>query len=255
MDQLNIQLKVCSKCELSLSVERFSKHSGCKSKLRPRCKSCCSQDAKKRHERITERNKGIDNPLNLEFKTCFKCKLNLPVEKFNRSSRDRSGLQPKCKICDVGYYRDNRVKIIEQHNEYAKNKRKVDPNFKSKINLRRATLRLFKMARKRKSERTLKILGVSSYEDALNRLLKTMPEGYTLQDFLDGKLVIDHKIPLAWFDLTIESELMEAGNINNLQLLTAQDNLTKSAKYGHMPDGSIIIYEDWVTTRDIKING
>jgi hypothetical protein len=82
-----------------------------------------------------------------------------------------------------------------------------------------------------------------------------VPEGYTLQDFLDGKLVIDHKIPLAWFDLTIESELMEAGNINNLQLLTHQDNGTKCDRYGHMPDGSIILYEDWVMTRCIQING
>ncbi len=212
------------------------------------------------------------NQLNIQFKVCIKCNLSLSVDKFDNRARSKDGLQSKCKNCRAGYYQLNKDKFYQYDKDksakyYQKNKKTIlekktirdknnydnDPKFRASVNLRKATRRLFKGVDK--SKKTLKILGVSSFEDALNRLLKTMPEGYTLQDFLDGKLVIDHKIPLSWFNLTIESELMEAGNINNLQLLTAQDNLTKSAKYGHMPDGSIILYEDWVMTRGIKING
>ena len=57
-------------------------------------------------------------------------------------------------------------------------------------------------------------------------LTKTMPKGYTWQDFLDGKLDIDHIKPVKKFNYnnTEDKEFKECWNINNLRLLTVYDN-------------------------------
>jgi hypothetical protein len=275
MDQLNIQLKVCNICKLSLSVDKFGKASGNEDGLRGQCKSCrakyCKEYYQDNKDEILEQKKEYyqDNKderlkYNKEYYQDNKAEIKEKKKEYRRDNKAEIAERNKKYYQDnkaeklkkgKEYYQDNKAKILEQKKEYQKNKYNTDPNFKAKENLRKATYRLFKRADKNK--KTLKILGVSSYEDALSRLLKTMPEGYTLQDFLEGKLAIDHKIPLAWFDLTIESELMKAGNINNLQLLTKEQNQEKLDKYGHMPDGSIILYEDyedWVKTKVVEIN-
>jgi 5-methylcytosine-specific restriction endonuclease McrA len=46
-----------------------------------------------------------------------------------------------------------------------------------------------------------------------------------------GEWHIDHIIPLAYFDLTIEEELIQAWYYTNLQPLWAEENLKKGAKH------------------------
>lgn len=111
MDQLNIQLKVCSKCELSLHIENFNKHSGMKDGLQSNCKSCMTEYQKLDYQRNKERNKGIDNPLNLEFKVCYKCKLSLSIDNFHKDPSRKDGLLNRCKGClakhGKEYYQNN----------------------------------------------------------------------------------------------------------------------------------------------------
>jgi len=61
------------------------------------------------------------------------------------------------------------------------------------------------------------------------RLRRTMPEGYSWDDFMDGDLHIDHIIPLSAFPFTSDRELnfKKAWALKNLQLLPARDNMVK----------------------------
>ena len=69
--------------------------------------------------------------------------------------------------------------------------------------------------------------------DDLNKHLKTtIPEGYTWQDFLEGKLHIDHIIPISVFnyDKPEHVDFKKCWALENLRLLTQKDNLTKKDK-------------------------
>lgn len=64
------------------------------------------------------------------------------------------------------------------------------------------------------------------------RLKKTMPIGYTWDDFLGGGLHVDHIIPVSVFNFTKPEHIdfKRCWALDNLQLLPAKDNLIKSNK-------------------------
>jgi len=57
-----------------------------------------------------------------------------------------------------------------------------------------------------------------------------MPKGYCWQDFLEGKLHIDHKIPISAFNFTKSEHIdfKRCWALSNLQLLPARENIIKS---------------------------
>jgi hypothetical protein len=75
------------------------------------------------------------------------------------------------------------------------------------------------------------ILGYS-WAQLESKLKGTIPAGYTWQDFLDGKLHIDHKKPIASFNwLSVEdADFKECWGIGNLQLLPEFENKSKGAR-------------------------
>lgn len=66
--------------------------------------------------------------------------------------------------------------------------------------------------------------------DLRARLGGTMPEGYSWQDFLDGRLHIDHIIPVSAFCFTGPDDIdfRRCWALSNLQLLPAIANMSKS---------------------------
>jgi len=68
--------------------------------------------------------------------------------------------------------------------------------------------------------------------DLLKHLKKTLPKGYTWQDFIEGKLHIDHIIPKSIFNFTKSNHIdfKRCWALENLQLLPAKENLRKNAK-------------------------
>jgi len=63
-------------------------------------------------------------------------------------------------------------------------------------------------------------------------LEKTMPKNYTWQDFMEGKLHIDHIIPLIVFNFTKPEhpDFKRCWNLKNLQLLPSKENHIKWSK-------------------------
>ncbi|GAG98711.1 unnamed protein product, partial [marine sediment metagenome] len=68
--------------------------------------------------------------------------------------------------------------------------------------------------------------------DLKKRLFQTMPNGYCWQDFLDGKLHIDHIVPIVVFNFTQSehTDFKRCWALNNLQLLPARENMIKHDK-------------------------
>ena len=69
-------------------------------------------------------------------------------------------------------------------------------------------------------------------DNLIKHLKKTMPEGYTWDDYLNGKLHIDHKIPISVFnfDKPEHIDFKRCWGLKNLRLLSAKENLIKGAK-------------------------
>ncbi len=65
---------------------------------------------------------------------------------------------------------------------------------------------------------------------------KTIPKGYTWDDYLEGKLHIDHHpIPLYWFVFTSYKDrgFKKAWALDNLRLFPASENMRKGNKLFH----------------------
>ena len=71
-----------------------------------------------------------------------------------------------------------------------------------------------------------------SADDLKTHLELTMPKGYTWNDFLSGDLHIDHRIPIAIFNIkSVKSKGFEAcWALENLRLLPAFENCSKRDK-------------------------
>lgn len=111
----------------------------------------------------------------------------------------------------------------DKTNLRASNKRKTDPLFKLKCNVRGRTYQAFKMKGVKKESKTAIMLGCS-FEELREHLVKKFTKGMTLDNM--GLWHIDHIIPLA--SANNEAELIALCNYQNLQPLWAEDNLIKS---------------------------
>ncbi len=69
-------------------------------------------------------------------------------------------------------------------------------------------------------------------ENLERHLIKMMPAGYTWKDFLEGRLHIDHIIPLSAFNFfgPAHMDFKHAWSLKNLQLLPEKENLRKGAR-------------------------
>ena len=83
-----------------------------------------------------------------------------------------------------------------------------------------------------KNGRKWENLVVYNLNDLIKHLKKTLPNGYNWKDFLEGKLHIDHEIPISAysFDKPEDFQFQECWSLNNLQFLPAKENLKKGSK-------------------------
>ena len=120
-------------------------------------------------------------------------------------------------------------RVSKRQIKYCRQKRKSDPAYKLKDNCRRRIRKVLAKAGLRSSERTHVLLGCSPtfFRNYIEQLL--LP-GMTWDNY--GKVWhIDHKKPLAIFDLTIAAQRAEAFHFSNTQPLWAPDNIRKGANY------------------------
>ena len=122
-----------------------------------------------------------------------------------------------------------RRKNAERINDQTRQRKKDNPHLLMACRLRarvRQALRKNSMAKK--TNTTLKLVGLKSWQDLWEHLEKQFEKGMSKKNM--NKWHIDHRIPCASFDLSKVSEQKKCFNYKNLQPLWAFDNLSKGAK-------------------------
>jgi len=117
----------------------------------------------------------------------------------------------------------------EYHRQYIAIKRRID----LKVNINhRISSAIGKSLKGNKIKQHWEDLVGYTLSELKKYLEKTIPKGYTWQDFLKGKLHIDHKIPVSVFNYTKPEHIdfKRCWALGNLQLLPAKENIKKSNK-------------------------
>ena len=127
------------------------------------------------------------------------------------------------------YQIENRERLLEYAKQWIKKKLKIDLKFNLNSKIRTA---IWQSLKGNKPGRHWEDLVGYTLNDLIKRLQKTMPKGYCWQDFLQGKLHIDHKIPISAFNFNKpeHTDFKRCWALSNLQLLPAKENMTKHNK-------------------------
>jgi hypothetical protein len=221
-------MKVCSKCKIEKTLDCFNKNLKCKNGLNPSCKECIKKYREENKEKIKIR--------------CKKYRQN-NKEKIKEYELKRKATKKSAYLeYRKNYYEKNKEKIIENGKQwrlknkeyknkkailYRKEKIKVDPIFKLKINLRSNLCQSFKRGKNqyKKNARTETILGCTM-EDFILYIQSQFQKGMTLENH--GEWHFDHIIPLA--SATTEDEIIKLNHYTNFQPLWAKENISKADK-------------------------
>ena len=189
--------KICTKCKIEKELSEFSRDNSRKSGLYPRCKACCQEYCTK-------------------YRSTHKLRVAARHEKYRNEHREEVRKRNR------EYRRTHKA----QRNEFRKQKRITDIEYKIKCNLR---TRIWSAVKNNiKCESTEKLIGCS-IKDLKNYLKARFVKNMTFDNY--GKWHIDHIKPCDSFDLSKESEQRKCFHYSNLQPLWELENLKKSNKY------------------------
>jgi len=120
-------------------------------------------------------------------------------------------------------------KFLEYYNRYQSKRYKTDIRFKLNRNISRL---IRKSLKSNKDSRHWEELVGYTVNELKIHLQNNMPKGYAWQDYLEGRLHLDHKIPIDAFnfDSSEQIDFKRCWNLKNLQLLPARENIIKSNK-------------------------
>jgi 5-methylcytosine-specific restriction endonuclease McrA len=127
------------------------------------------------------------------------------------------------------YQKNNHKKIRDREREYKDRKRKTDLRYN--LNWKIEILMSKCLKGNKKGKKWCDLVGYS-VDDLIKHLEKTILEMYCWQDFLKGRLQIDHIIPISAFNFTEPEHIdfKRCWSLENLQLLPAKENRIKSNK-------------------------
>ena len=169
------------------------------------------------------------------MKTCSKCKVSKDPSGFSKMAKSKDGLQSKCKACEAKYCQENRESHAARAAKYRKANRESlaayqveyyqeNREAKSAKNAEYAKANPDKFRAYTTKRRAAQLQRTPSWVD-FEAIKAIYAEAHRLEE-LDGiPRHVDHIIPL-------QGELASGLHIaNNLQILTAEENLSKSNKF------------------------
>ncbi len=210
--------KVCCICKIEKSAEDFHRNKRNKDGYQYQCKLCRKISSKSYYElnkeKFLERDK-IYREKNKQIKSqrgkiYYTKNRDLVIERQRKNYKE--------------YYKKSKKK----KQKYARDKRKVDINFKLSFSLRSRLNKAIKNNQKTGS--AVRDLGCTI--DFLKQWLEWQwKPGMNWDNWSRTGWHIDHIKPLSKFNLTSREELLEACHFTNLQPLWASENLKKLNKY------------------------
>jgi ribosomal protein L28 len=254
--------KICYRCKEDKPSSDFKPNTYRKDGLHYLCRSC---DKLRNDARIVRNLAKLVVP---EKKVCFTCKIEKPAKEFWEDSRSVDGLSYNCASCGAKraeeynkslgeefiiksrerakkWYKKNIEHVKQYQREYnkenhayvsarqlrvEKERYHTDPNFNITLKLRkRLRGALYAQFVLKKGKRTLDFLGCSLDQFKFYFEAK-FTEGMSWDNFLAGKIHIDHIIPCASFDLIKPEEQAKCFHYTNLQPLWCEDNIRKGAR-------------------------
>jgi len=127
-----------------------------------------------------------------------------------------------------------RIDNKERLNEQLRLKRKNDPEFKIKCNLRKRLSFLVRLYSLKKSKQTLALLGCDM-PFFMKHIESLFQDGMTWSNYGFNGWHLDHKIPCDAFDLSKPEEQGKCFHYTNIQPLWGVDNLRKNKKLDYKP--------------------
>lgn len=228
-----ITIKQCSECRKVLSIEQFYKDRYSPDKFMAACKKCVN----KRQDEYLHKNKRKRNAYRRKYYSrnnekilnqAAKIRKKYP-EKYNKRSRDyyQKNIEKRQKAQRV--YRKKYPDRIQAAEKKRWEKNKNNP--KAVVH-RRIGDGIHKALKKGSRGRAWRTMVPYNLDQLIRRLKNTIPKGYTWQDFMDGKLHIDHKIPVSAFNFEKPEDMdfQRCWTLKNLQLLPALENMKKGNK-------------------------
>jgi len=88
-------MKMCNKCQIFKNESEFFKSKSSKTGFRSSCKLCNKEYTKNLQTKFEEQRKE----LNIQEKTCSRCKLTLPINNFVVRNLSKDGYNPACTNC------------------------------------------------------------------------------------------------------------------------------------------------------------
>jgi len=148
---------------------------------------------------------------------------------YNKNSKEMQERMYQWRKNNPGYMYQWRKNNPGYMYQWRKNNHRTDLKFNLNDRMRRAINHSLKG---NKNGRHWETLVGYTLDDLVKRLKKTMPEGYCWEDCINGRLHLDHKIPISVFNFEKPEHIdfKRCWDLKNLQLLPARENLIKSNK-------------------------
>lgn len=250
-------VKKCSKCKELKSLKEFFKDSTRRDKYAYVCRACYKETCQANKQKEVKRRREYyrnnkERVLNSKRQYYEKNKERMLVrvgkyyknnkkEIIKRVKRYYKNNKEKLLLADREYYKKNKQKIAETnkkhrnshkqkirkaHCKYDIAKYKIDPRFN--LNRRMGAAIRGSLKGNKNGQKWETLVGYN-IEILKKHLRDTMPQGHTWQDYLNGKLQIDHIIPITAFNFSNPEHIdfKRCWALKNLRLLPAEENLRK----------------------------
>jgi len=213
------QTKVCCICKERQSWSGFHKNKANKDGMERKCRACSSQLARARRQRKLE-----------EYRAKESKRRENKRESLNNYARKyyRTNLEKRRAAAKEVYKRGKKRKFERVRERYH-----TEPMFKLNQCTRRAIGHCLKGKKNRK--RWSRLVGYSATE-LQNHIESLFTEGMSWEQYLNGQISIDHKVPLSLFTFKgpEDPQFRACWSLDNLQPMWKQKNLEKNDL---LPDG------------------
>jgi len=222
-----MQTKICPTCKVEKTLDQYNKNQTRKDGIQRECKECNHKHSNKHYH--NKKSPRLNENLKLNYKICSTCNQELPFEQFNKAKLGRFGLSGECKLClnkRNKQWLDNGGR--DWSNQYRKNKKATDPQFKLKHILRLRLLDALKRnnTTKRHSALILLSCSIEQCKQHIENQFKPEMNWNNHGSYWE----IDHIKPCDSFDLTDTEQQKQCFHYTNLQPLTISENRSKKNK-------------------------